>query len=101
MNTFMVAPLLVSRSASASVSSRVSGSGGQSIAERFGQFLEVAGTRELLLCAGNDHVRVQRELPGLCAELERRLPENLQQLPVVSLAKRDRHTRRLRQQPRR
>ena len=46
----------------------------ESIVGRFGALLERAGSRELLLCAGNDHVRVRRDLPALCDELERRLP---------------------------
>jgi alpha-mannosidase len=44
------------------------------IVERFGDALARAGTHELLLCAGDDHVRVRSDLPALCAELEARLP---------------------------
>jgi hypothetical protein len=42
-----------------------------------GQFagpLARTGGRDMLLCAGDDHPPVRRELPSLCAELERRLP---------------------------
>ncbi len=46
----------------------------EAIAEQFGPALGQAGVRDLLLCAGDDHVRVRRDLPALCAELERRLP---------------------------
>ena len=46
----------------------------EAIAERFGDALVRAGVRDLLLCAGDDHVRVRRDLPALCAELERRFP---------------------------
>jgi alpha-mannosidase len=46
----------------------------EGIAERFGDLLTAAGVRELLLCAGDDHVRVQPDLPTLCAEIERRVP---------------------------
>lgn len=45
-----------------------------SIAERFGDALARAGVHEVLLCAGDDHTRVRRDLPALCAELERGLP---------------------------
>ncbi|HEY4829251.1 MAG TPA: glycoside hydrolase family 38 C-terminal domain-containing protein, partial [Solirubrobacteraceae bacterium] len=44
------------------------------IAERFSGALTQAGVHELLLCAGDDHVRIRRDLPALCTELERRLP---------------------------
>ena len=44
------------------------------IANWFGDGLARAGVHEVLLCAGDDHVRVRRDLPALCAELERRLP---------------------------
>jgi alpha-mannosidase len=46
----------------------------EAIAHRFAAALAQAGVHELLLCAGDDHARVSRELPALCAELERRLP---------------------------
>ena len=46
----------------------------ETIARSFGGALAQAGVRELLLCAGDDHVHVRRDLPELCAELERRLP---------------------------
>jgi len=45
------------------------------ITERFGDALTRAGVHELLLCAGDDHVRVRGDLPALCAQLEARLPE--------------------------
>ncbi len=44
------------------------------IAERFGVALERAGVDDVLLCNGEDHRRIRRDLPALCAELERRLP---------------------------
>jgi alpha-mannosidase len=46
----------------------------EGIAERFGALLTGAGVHELLLCAGDDHVRVPPELPALCDELAQRLP---------------------------
>ena len=46
----------------------------EAIAQHFGSALARAGVRELLLCAGDDHVRIRRDLPALCAELARRLP---------------------------
>jgi mannosylglycerate hydrolase len=46
----------------------------ETIAERFAGPLSTAGVHDLLLCAGDDHVRVRRDLPALCAELEQRLP---------------------------
>ena len=46
----------------------------EEIEERFGPALRSAGVREVLLCDGEDHRRIRRELPALCAELEDRLP---------------------------
>jgi alpha-mannosidase len=46
----------------------------EAIADRFGDALHRAGVQDLLLCAGDDHMPVHRELPALCAELERHLP---------------------------
>ncbi len=46
----------------------------EQIAERFGDALLRAGVNSLLLCDGDDHRRIRRDLPALCAELERRLP---------------------------
>src|SRR3984885_13928780 len=46
----------------------------EAIADRFGRALARAGVHELLLCAGDDHVRVRPDLPALCAELGTRLP---------------------------
>jgi len=46
----------------------------QEIAERFGPALQRAGVREVLLCDGEDHRRLRRDLPALCSDLERRLP---------------------------
>src|SRR5947209_6162791 len=42
--------------------------------ERFGEALERAGVHEVVLCNGTDHLRVQPEMPAVCAELERRFP---------------------------
>ena len=44
------------------------------IAERFGPALQRARVSEVLLCDGEDHRRIRRDLPALCAQLERRLP---------------------------
>ena len=44
------------------------------IAERFGPALQHARVDEVLLCDGEDHRRIRRDLPALCSELERRLP---------------------------
>ncbi len=44
------------------------------IAERFGAALRGAGVREVLLCDGEDHRRIRRDLPALRSALERRLP---------------------------
>ncbi len=44
------------------------------IAERFGQALQRVRVDEVLLCDGEDHRRIRRDLPALCSELERRLP---------------------------
>jgi mannosylglycerate hydrolase len=46
----------------------------EAITQQFAAALTRAGVRELLLCAGDDHTRVRRELPELCQELERLLP---------------------------
>jgi len=46
----------------------------EQIAERFGSALARAGVDAVLLCDGEDHRRIRRDLPVLCAELERRLP---------------------------
>ena len=46
----------------------------RSIQERFGAQLARAGVHELLLCAGDDHVRIRPDLPALCAELEAQRP---------------------------
>jgi alpha-mannosidase len=46
----------------------------EAIARQFGDALGRAGVHDLLLCAGEDHVRIAPDLPALCAELERRLP---------------------------
>ncbi len=47
----------------------------EEIARRFGAALRRAGVHDVLLCNGEDHRRIRRDLPALCAELERRLPE--------------------------
>jgi alpha-mannosidase len=44
------------------------------IAEQFGPALQRAGVSEVLLCDGEDHRRIRRDLPTLCSELEGRLP---------------------------
>jgi mannosylglycerate hydrolase len=44
------------------------------IANEFGAALRSAGVHEVLLCDGEDHRRIRRDLPALCSELERRLP---------------------------
>jgi alpha-mannosidase len=46
----------------------------EAIAGQFGDWLRGAGVHDLLLCAGDDHQPVRRDLPSLCTELERRLP---------------------------
>jgi alpha-mannosidase len=46
----------------------------EAIAGRFGEVLGRAGVHDLLLCAGEDHVRIRPDLPALCAELAQRLP---------------------------
>jgi 2-O-(6-phospho-alpha-D-mannosyl)-D-glycerate hydrolase len=46
----------------------------EAIAGQFAAALQRAGGREMLLCAGDDHLPVRRDLPALCAELETRLP---------------------------
>jgi 2-O-(6-phospho-alpha-D-mannosyl)-D-glycerate hydrolase len=48
----------------------------EAIMEQFAAALERTGGREMLLCAGDDHVPVRRDLPALCAELQARLPES-------------------------
>jgi mannosylglycerate hydrolase len=44
------------------------------IVGRFGDLLERAGMRQVLLCNGTDHVSINPGLPEMCAELERRFP---------------------------
>jgi mannosylglycerate hydrolase len=46
----------------------------RALVERFGDGLERADAHEVLLCNGTDHWRVQRQMPAVCAELERRFP---------------------------
>ncbi|MBV9336972.1 MAG: hypothetical protein JO243_13890 [Solirubrobacterales bacterium] len=46
----------------------------EEIAEQFGGALARADLQDVLLCDGDDHRRIRRGLPALCAELERRLP---------------------------
>jgi len=46
----------------------------EQIAERFGEALTRAGVDAVLLCDGEDHRRIRRDLPALCEELDRRLP---------------------------
>jgi alpha-mannosidase/mannosylglycerate hydrolase len=46
----------------------------EAIARQFAGLLERADIHDLLLCAGDDHEPVRRDLPALCAELEQRLP---------------------------
>jgi mannosylglycerate hydrolase len=46
----------------------------EAIAGQFAGALARGGVHELLLCAGDDHVRVRPDLPALCDELERLLP---------------------------
>jgi len=43
------------------------------IAASFGPALQRAGVSEVLLCDGEDHRPIRRDLPALCSELERRL----------------------------
>jgi mannosylglycerate hydrolase len=43
--------------------------------ERFGSLIDRGGVADVLLCNGTDHVPVTPELPRLCAELERRFPQ--------------------------
>jgi mannosylglycerate hydrolase len=47
----------------------------EAIAGQFGDWIRGVGIHELLLCAGDDHQPVRRDLPALCSELGRRLPE--------------------------
>ncbi len=44
------------------------------LVERFGPALDRAGAREVVLCNGTDHWRIQPEMPSWCDELERRVP---------------------------
>ena len=44
------------------------------IAEWFGPALRRAGVGEVLLCDGEDHRRIRRDLPALCSVLERQFP---------------------------
>jgi 2-O-(6-phospho-alpha-D-mannosyl)-D-glycerate hydrolase len=44
------------------------------ITAQFASALDRAGVDAVLLCDGEDHRRIRRDLPALCAELERRLP---------------------------
>ena len=44
------------------------------IVDRFGAALRRAGVDAVLLCDGDDHRRIRRDLPAMCSELERRLP---------------------------
>jgi alpha-mannosidase/mannosylglycerate hydrolase len=46
----------------------------EAITGRFAGDLRRAGVHELLLCAGDDHMPVRRDLPALCAELARQIP---------------------------
>ena len=44
------------------------------IVDQFGAALERAGVDDVLLCDGEDHRRIRRDLPSLCVELARRRP---------------------------
>lgn len=44
------------------------------LVERFEGVLGLAAIRDIVLCNGTDHARVQSETPRICAELERRFP---------------------------
>jgi alpha-mannosidase len=44
------------------------------IVESFGPALRRAGVDSVLLCDGDDHRRIRRDLPTLCAEVESRFP---------------------------
>jgi 2-O-(6-phospho-alpha-D-mannosyl)-D-glycerate hydrolase len=46
----------------------------EAIARQFAGLLERRDIHGLLLCAGDDHLPVRRDLPALCAALEQRLP---------------------------
>jgi alpha-mannosidase len=46
----------------------------ESIREQFAGPLARTGGHEMLLCAGDDHMPVRRDLPALCAGLQARLP---------------------------
>jgi alpha-mannosidase len=44
----------------------------RALLERFEPGLDRAGLRDVVLCNGTDHWRVQPQMPSICAELERR-----------------------------
>jgi alpha-mannosidase len=46
------------------------------IDERFGWARERASVRDVVLCNGTDHWRIQPAMPAICAELERRVPSS-------------------------
>jgi alpha-mannosidase len=46
----------------------------EGVLERFGPALERAAVRDVVLCNGTDHWRIQPEMPSVCAELEGRFP---------------------------
>jgi alpha-mannosidase len=46
----------------------------QAIGAQFADHLRRAGVDAVVLCDGEDHRRIRRDLPALCAELQRRLP---------------------------
>ena len=46
----------------------------KALLDRFGEALERAEVRQVVLCNGTDHCRVQPEMPAMCIELERRFP---------------------------
>ncbi|HSC02773.1 MAG TPA: glycoside hydrolase family 38 C-terminal domain-containing protein [Solirubrobacteraceae bacterium] len=48
----------------------------EAIIGEFAAALERTGGGEMLLCAGDDHLPVRRDLPVLCAELQARLPSS-------------------------
>jgi mannosylglycerate hydrolase len=48
----------------------------RALLERFGEALERAEVRQVVLCNGTDHCRVQPEMPAVCVELERRFPRS-------------------------
>jgi len=43
---------------------------------RFGELLDRAGVRDVLLCNGTDHQPVQPHVPAICRELARRRPDS-------------------------